>query len=339
MGVQELTQRIDIVYLWVDGSDLQWQAKRRRTVAEWLARCPGDLAMYGNVAGRYRDNQELRFSLRALERFFPEHGHVYIVTDAQRPAWLRNTPGLTIVDHADLIPAAARPVFDSGHIESYVHRIPGLSERFFYLNDDMFFGAPVDASWWFASQLKVAMEAARAPVHDTLQPDETALVNASTLSAHWLRARYPRYVHDARLFSHAPRPMSRHAMFELESLAPELFEQVRSTALRSWRVPPLVSDLVLRWMTHVGLAEAVTLDPLYLCTGAADAGGQFDALAKHFGRLPFFCINDTCDDAPDDDPRLRRVAAALQTLLPQPSRFEQPVAEERSASRAEASFA
>ena len=37
-------------------------------------------------AGRFRDNDELRYSLRALERFFPEHGHVYIVTDAQVPA-------------------------------------------------------------------------------------------------------------------------------------------------------------------------------------------------------------------------------------------------------------
>ncbi len=56
---------------------------------------------------------------------------------------------LTIVDHRALIPHDALPTFDSGHIESYIHRIPGLSERYFYFNDDVFFGAPVHASDWF----------------------------------------------------------------------------------------------------------------------------------------------------------------------------------------------
>ena len=34
------------------------------------------MAVYGNVEGRFRDNDELRYSLRALERYFPDHGHV-----------------------------------------------------------------------------------------------------------------------------------------------------------------------------------------------------------------------------------------------------------------------
>src|SRR5688500_2635089 len=98
-------ERIDIVYLWVDGADAAWRRKRERTSSAWSSKHPGELAMYGNVEGRYRNNDELRFSLRALERFFPDHGKVWIVTDDQRPAWLRETAGLEIVDHRDLITA------------------------------------------------------------------------------------------------------------------------------------------------------------------------------------------------------------------------------------------
>lgn len=135
---------VDIVYLWVDGSDPAWRRKRQQAYARWVQQHPDELALHGNAAGRYRDNGELRFNLRALEKFFPDHGHVYIVTDGQAPDWLRASDRLSLVDHRQLLDGAAPLVFDSGHIESYLHHIPGLSERFIYLNDDVFFGAPVD---------------------------------------------------------------------------------------------------------------------------------------------------------------------------------------------------
>lgn len=313
---------VDIVYLWVDGSDPAWQHKRRQAYASWISLNPNELAVFGNAAGRYRDNGELRFNLRALEKFFPFHGHVFIVTDGQVPHWLRRQSGVTLVDHKDLLPAGQGPVFDSGNIESYLHRIEGLSERFIYMNDDVFFGAPVDINWWFGRKPKVFLEATSVPNFDGYQPGETSLVNASLLSRDWLGQRYPGYQHDARVFSHAPRPMLKSAMQELESLAPTLFEQVRSTVFRSWRVPAIVPDLVPRWMVQMGYAEQRTLDPLHICTCGAQAERQLDFLAENFGHLPFFCINDTCDDALDGDLRLLRVNDSLQRLLPQPSSFE-----------------
>lgn len=321
-GVRGNSGQVDVVYLWVDGSDPAWRTRRQQAYSTWIKQHPGELAVYGNVAGRYRDNGELLFNLRALEKFFPDHGHVYIVTDAQSPTWLKRSDGITIVDHRDLIPPAARPVFDSGHIESYLHHIPGLSERFIYLNDDVFFGAKVDPARWFEERLTVFTEATPIPDYDVLQPGETALVNASILSREWMVRRYPAYRHAPRLYSHAPRPMLKSAMCELEHIAPEVFQQVRSTVFRSWRVPPILPDLVPRWMVHVGYARQKTLDPLYISTGEQRAAHQFDSLQARFGKLPFFCINDTCDDAPDNDLRLLRIARTLKKLLPEPSSFE-----------------
>ena len=143
---------IDIVYLWVDGADPAWRTRRQHAYAAWAQAHPGQLALHGNVAGRYRDSGELRYNLRALERFFPGHGHIYLLTDRQVPHWLRASPRLTVIDHASLMPGASLPVFDSGHIESYLHHIPGLSERFLYLNDDVFFGAPFEPAFWFGEE-------------------------------------------------------------------------------------------------------------------------------------------------------------------------------------------
>ncbi len=318
----KVSEQIDIVYLWVNGSDPMWQIKRERAYAHWIIENPDELAAHGNTAGRYRDNGELLFNLRALEKFFPDHGHVYIITDGQTPSWLRASEYITVIDHRDLIPETTGSVFDSGHIESYLHHIPHLSEKFIYLNDDVFFGAKVDIDWWFGDCLRIFSETKSIPGYEVLQPDESALVNASILSKNWLSQRYSTYRHDPRVYSHSPRPMLRSAMFALEQIAPELFERVRSTTFRSWRSPAIVPDLVPRWMVHIGVAQQIVLDPLHINTGDNHAKRQFDALLANFGELPFFCINDTCDDAPENDFRLLRVVQTLKKLLPEPSKFE-----------------
>lgn len=52
----------------------------------------------------------------------------------------RPTP-LPPVPHAALFPNQSHlPTFSSPAIEAHLHRIPGLSRRFLYLNDDTFFG-------------------------------------------------------------------------------------------------------------------------------------------------------------------------------------------------------
>ena len=322
---------IDVVYLWVDSADLLWRKRRQHAYAAWVAAHPGELAAFGNVAGRYRDNGELLFNLRALEKFFPARGHIYIVTDNQVPSWLQSSPGLTVVSHQDLVPSRGLGVFDSGHIESYLHHIPGLSEQFFYLNDDVFFGAKVETKDWFGQRLTVFSEDMLVPDYETMQTHETSLVNASIQSRDWMSLRYPDYRHEPRAYSHSPRPMLKSAMFELEQLAPELFSRARSTSFRSWRIPSLVPDLVPRWMVYMGYAEQRILNPLHISTADPLAAQQLGTLQEKFGSLPFFCINDTCDDAADDDLRLRRVADTLDALLPEPSQFEVRLEEREAA--------
>ncbi len=331
----------DIVYLWVDGNDPSWRAKRHCAAEKLCAASRNVMALYGNVEGRFRDNDELRYSLRALERFFPGHGHIYVVTDGQAPAWLQPSGRLTLVDHRELIPAKSLPTFDSGNIESYIHRIPGLSERYFYLNDDVFFGAPVKLEDWFWSDgVYVAWSDDEAVTDEPLRPDATSLENACRLSNQWLskKAKDPlprfapldaperqisrHYQHTFRTFAHAPRPMLKSVLFELEHSAADMFEQVRSTVFRTWVKPTIVSDFVLRWALAHGVAKTRDYSHLYVSSGDADKASQLDALVASFGALDFFCVNDTTDDAQPHDPRLAKVRQALQQMFVHPSSFE-----------------
>ena len=295
------------------------------------------MAQHANVEGRFRDNDELRYNLRALEMYFPAHGHIYVVTDAQTPAWLRASDRLTIIDHQDLIPAQQLPTFDSGHIESYIHRIPQLSERYFYLNDDVLFGAPVKvADWFYNDGVYLAWSDEPVVSDEPLRQTSGALDNACRLSNQWFNALAQntsaahaavhtvakQYQHTFRTFAHSPRPMRKSLLVALEGIAPDMFAKVRSTVFRTWDKPTIVSDFVLRWALASGAATVRDYAHLYVSTGDSDKTELLEQLVSLNGKIDFFCINDTTDDAYPHDPRLAQVRDALQRMYPLPSSFE-----------------
>lgn len=139
------TMDIDLVYLWVDGNDPEWLAKHNACVGKMEAKSATD------CKGRYADNDELKYSLRSIEKYAPWIHRIFIVTDNQTPAWLDTSdPKIRIVDHAEIMPAVSRPCFNATVIEHFICDIPGLAEHFLFANDDMFINRPVTPETFFA---------------------------------------------------------------------------------------------------------------------------------------------------------------------------------------------
>ena len=314
--------QIDVVYLWVNSNDKKWQNKRRNSFDIFLKNDKDNIALYANTDGRFRDNGELIFNLRCLENFFPKHGHVYIVTDEQRPAWLSQNKNVTIIDHKDIIPNKVNSIFASANIESYIHHIPNLSENFFYLNDDIFFGMPVDKQWWFDKELKYFYDNEPHDEYSELQSMLLSPINASIQSKLWLKEKYKNYKHQNIALAHAPRPYKKSLLFKIEREAIDLFNKVRSTNFRSWKTPAVLVDFVPRWLEHHGYAKIKQMHTLYIESGSNDIETKLDQLTQEFGKIPFFCINDTCDNAEASDKRLLLVKEKLQKILPKKSIFE-----------------
>lgn len=138
--------KIDMVYLWCDGNDPEFKARKDECMGITHA------SSAENVSGtvRFFDNDELKYALRSLEKFAPWINHVYIVTDRQVPKWLDVTyEKVTIVDHSEIMPKECIPCFNSATIEQFLPYIPNLNEKFLYANDDMFFGSAVEPDDFF----------------------------------------------------------------------------------------------------------------------------------------------------------------------------------------------
>lgn len=127
---------IDIVYLWVDGNDPVWRAKKEAFEQGMSYNTSEALA-----EARFVDNDELKYSLRSIEQFAPWIHHIYIVTDGQVPSWIDLTnERINIIDHKEIMPREALPSFSSTAIEWCIDNIPDLSEYFLLANDDTFIG-------------------------------------------------------------------------------------------------------------------------------------------------------------------------------------------------------
>lgn len=132
------TMDIDLVYLWVDGNDPIWQAKRNALIGKTNESSPI------NCKGRYANNDELKYSLRSIEMYAPWIRKIFIITDNQTPQWLdTSNPKIQIVDHTEIMPSESLPCFNSSLIEHFLYKTPDLAEHFLFANDDMFINKQV----------------------------------------------------------------------------------------------------------------------------------------------------------------------------------------------------
>ncbi|XP_018567426.1 N-acetylglucosamine-1-phosphotransferase subunits alpha/beta [Anoplophora glabripennis] len=136
---------IDIVYTWVNGSDPEFIKNLNKFVN-------GKNESFDISKQRFDDKYELKFSLRSLEKYAPWVNHVYIVTNGQIPYWLNlDYEKVTVITHDEIFrKKIGLPTFSSPAIESNLHRIPGLSKKFIYFNDDIFLGQPTYAEDFFS---------------------------------------------------------------------------------------------------------------------------------------------------------------------------------------------
>lgn len=306
---------VDMVYLWVDGADPAWR-QRRQDRLESPGRVPVDNA---TAESRFREQDELRYSLRSVERFAPWVRHIYLVTDDQRPAWLVDHPRLTVVDHRDIFPPEALPTFNSHAISARVHHIEGLSEHFLLMNDDVLLGRPVPPEMFFHANGVAKFFLSSSPIPSgPIAADDLPHMAARKQVRDLLEETYG--LRPFQTFRHTPVALSRSWLAHLEE---QHAEPYRRTVMAPFRSP---QDVVPSWLHHyAGFAEGRALpgDINYDFFNLTQADA-FRRLSSLLGRrtVDCFCLNDDEESEVDLALRARLLSAFFEVFLPEPSVFE-----------------
>lgn len=310
---------IDLVYLWVNGNDPAWVARRNACIGK-----PTD--KQENCDARYADSGELKYSLRSVEKYAPWIRKIFIVTDHQVPEWLDTTnPRVQIVDHTEIMPAECLPCYNSALIEHFLHRIPGLSEHFLYANDDMYINRPVTPENFFATDgmpiiymfrkrfrkqaLSLLFFVRGKLLKKVPNLNVLAISNASLL----VEKKYGKY------YGHKPHHnIDAYQKSTFEHVEQMFAEELKSMYPHHMRSP---KDIQRCLYSYVDLAEGrghlrfVSQEHSFrIHVNHRDLYGDFERLHP-----VFFCMNDT-EHATDDDRRYS--IAFLNRLFPEKSLFE-----------------
>lgn len=115
-------------------------------------------------SNRYRDWNELLYSLRSVEKYAPFRNRIQLLVNAvvdgegelpskQEPTWLRQTAkdsgSVEILSQEEVFEdskAGCLPTFNSLTIENQIHNTPSEIDKLFALSDDMLLGKPHAAS-------------------------------------------------------------------------------------------------------------------------------------------------------------------------------------------------
>ena len=153
LSAEEIVYPIDAVFTWVDSSDEQWAQTKSNLLLE--AGVEDEPQRWSNDT---TPEAELELSIELLLQNAPWIRHIFIVTmRPQRPRCLDTNSAIrerrskiSVVHHDEIWEEASHlPSFNSHAIEAHLHRIPGLSEHFLYLNDDVFVTQPMLPNNWF----------------------------------------------------------------------------------------------------------------------------------------------------------------------------------------------
>lgn len=108
---------------------------------------------------RYASGNEIILCILSIIKNASFIRNIFIVTDGQQPPLspesceipVKWRDRIKVVDHREIFAGLTDylPTFNSLTIETVLHRVPGLSERYIYLNDDFFILRPTTYSDFF----------------------------------------------------------------------------------------------------------------------------------------------------------------------------------------------
>lgn len=144
--------KIDVVIQYVDGSDKEWEEgfiKHSKNYYEKLKNIDIEINA-SHRKSKLIDYGTIKYLFRSIDTNLAWINNVFLVVqrESQVPKWI-NRETVKVVLHEEFIPKEFLPTYNSMTLDMFIHKIPGLSERFLLFNDDMIVTNKVDKTKFF----------------------------------------------------------------------------------------------------------------------------------------------------------------------------------------------
>lgn len=310
----EARAQVDVVYTWVNHDDPAWQALFRAHAPGAAPQGPDAQAL-----SRFHSNDELRYSLRSVARHLPWVNRIHVFSNCAPPPWLDPAQDRVIwVRHEAVIPPEYLPTFNSHVIETFLHHIPGLSERFLYLNDDVFIGRALDHDAFYAEsgQSRAFLEP-YGMVSGPVRPGDFDYRNAARNSANLIRQALgfvPTQLHRHTVFA-----LRRSVLNEIETRFAQPIAAMRPNRFRDLGDLNIPSFLYHHYALGTGRAIGATISAAHV----KNLDIRWRAQLADLSRRPpaVFCLNEGGAATPSKAWH-REVRRTLERMFPHKAPWE-----------------
>ena len=331
---------VDLVVMWVDGSDPDWLAEKSKYDANESADSNGTF--------RFRDFGLMQYWFRAVEAYLPWVRKIHFVTWGHLPPFLNTEhPKLNIVRHQDYMPEGTLPCFNASALEMNLFRIKDLSEHFVYFNDDMFVLRPMKKQDFFTEEGYPCCQFSESPpIHKGYRGSWQMLyVNDITIlnnyfskrqcyrGSFWkylnlkygfidnarslaLRFLYPKSFTGIKTY-HVAAPFCKKTFETIWENEPELLTEVSHHKFRSYE--DVNQWLAVWWQMAEGNFQPRKTNAMNVGVNASTVDQVCDWITKQ--RFELICLNDGARD--EEMPIVsEKLRDAFDSLLPNKSSFE-----------------
>jgi hypothetical protein len=274
---------VDALYRWIN------PVAGAKKLIQCLLVDPNPTVAAMNCVQRYRDNGELRFSLRSICRYAPWIRRIHILGEGDPPEWLRVGGKISWVDSVALMKRHGQePQPNSETQKLFIAAVPGLSEKFMIFDDDWFLGDVTSERDFYAD--------GDVPIH----PESL-------------------YLHG----SHAPTAWTK-TLFEigLRRLPPDFVDSIRSLGVS--RTDPVREIRVL--LREAGLVVTSSHRDAQAWLRDTNVGDFRSVLRTILETRPqTYCLNDDWSADPSEYCRQMTVLQSFfEEMYPEPAPWELP---------------
>ncbi len=310
----------EAVITWVDSDRPGFVEDLAAAAARFKAEIGAAPSRRATLPNRFRENGCLRFCLRSIRVYAPWIERIILVTSGELPAWLDSQhPAIHVVTHDEIFPSpASLPTFNSCAIESCLHRIPSLGDRYIYFNDDIFLTQPLAPDYFQDDNGVPRFTFEGWQVNSNRS--HPSLVAASAAHCRSLLDKHFGFKPVRLETPHEPILFDREMVEEMESIWPSEYLWTRNARFRTRR-----DFVTVRMYLHYRLERELACggkpmirraegDFVGLGAPHLDLPRKLDELRVSKG--PFLCVNDETDEeGPAPPGRLRRDLDLLHAFL------------------------
>lgn len=300
-------EKIDLVITYVNSNDPEWQKVYKKYA-------PNVDNQEINGKQRFRDSICFKYCFRCIEKYVPWIATIYLVVQSksQVPSWI-NTEQVKVVLHEDFIPEEHLPVFNSQAIEMFLWNIPGLSEKFLYSNDDIYFVGPMTLEDFFEED-KVKTSFSSQSLNGEMPLWKKAIINSGLLAN--TREQKELLNHNKYITpTHTIRPYFKSKMIELYNAKKQEINDSITKFRNEKNYTIYLHDFYLR---SLGLVVDKTYKAAYHSSNSSV--GLIANTLINPDVYKIICINDTSEEY--DIEREKSIEQQFNKYFPKKSKYE-----------------